>query len=155
VGSGGDARGEWDFFVSYAQADRAWAEWIAWTLEEDGHRVVIQAWDFVPGSNWVQKMQDGVREVRRTVAVLSAEYLQSVYGGAEWQGSVGAGPGRGWPAAGRADAGRGSRARDHHHPAGRVRLDEANSVHLAGLAPRCSPWRLQTTRGYPGSRHGR
>lgn len=25
----------------------------------------------------------------------------------------------------------------------------------AGLAPRCSPWRLQTTRGYPGSCHGR
>ena len=85
MGSGGDARGEWDFFVSYAQADRAWAEWIAWTLEEDGHRVLIQAWDFVPGSNWVQKMQDGVREAHRTVAVLSAEYLQSVYGGAEWQ----------------------------------------------------------------------
>ena len=54
-------------------------------LEEDGYRVLIQAWDFVPGSNWVQKMQDGVREAHRTVAVLSAEYLQSVYGGAEWQ----------------------------------------------------------------------
>ncbi len=30
-----------------------------------------------------------------------------------------------------------------------------SSVHLGGPAPRCSPWRLQTTRGYPGSRHGR
>jgi hypothetical protein len=39
--------------------------------------------------------------------------------------------------------------------AGQVGVDEANSVHLAGLAPRCSPWRLQTTRGYPGWRHGR
>ena len=39
--------------------------------------------------------------------------------------------------------------------AGEGGVDEANSVHLAGLAPRCSPWRLQTTRGYPGSRHGR
>ncbi len=62
VGSGGDAGPGWDFFVSYTQADRAWAEWIAWTLEEDGYRVLVQAWDFVPGSNWVQKMQDGVRE---------------------------------------------------------------------------------------------
>ena len=26
---------------------------------------------------------------------------------------------------------------------GSDRVDEANSVHLAGLAPRCSPWRLQ------------
>jgi hypothetical protein len=71
--------------VSYTQADLAWAEWIAWTLEEDGYRVLVQAWDFVPGSNWVQKMQDGVRDARRTVAVLSPEYLQSVYGSAEWQ----------------------------------------------------------------------
>jgi hypothetical protein len=31
----------------------------------------------------------------------------------------------------------------------RTRLDGANSVHLAGWAPRCSPWRLQTTLGYP------
>ncbi len=26
-----------DFFISYTQADRAWAEWIAWTLEEKGY----------------------------------------------------------------------------------------------------------------------
>ena len=36
-----------------------------------------------------------------------------------------------------------------------IGVDEANSVHLAGLAPRYPPWRLQTTRGYPGSRYGR
>jgi hypothetical protein len=34
---------EWDFFVSYTQADRAWAEWIAWILEEDDHRVLDRA----------------------------------------------------------------------------------------------------------------
>lgn len=48
-----------DFFVSYTQADQAWAEWIAWTLEEDGHQVLVQAWDFVPGTNWTQSMHDG------------------------------------------------------------------------------------------------
>jgi hypothetical protein len=53
-------RPQWDFFVSYAQADRKWAEWIAWVLEEGGYRVLIQAWDFVPGSNWIQGMQEGV-----------------------------------------------------------------------------------------------
>ena len=74
----------WDFFVSYTQADRAWAEWIAWTLEEDGHRVLVQAWDFVPGSNWTQSMQEGVTGAARTIAVLSDAYLQSVYGTAEW-----------------------------------------------------------------------
>jgi len=85
VGAGGDAEPGWDFFVSYTQADRAWAEWIAWTLEEDGYQVLVQAWDFVPGSNWVQKMQEGVRDARRMVAVLSEDYLGSVYGSAEWQ----------------------------------------------------------------------
>ena len=40
-----DASDKWDFFVSYTQADRAWAEWIAWILEEDHYRVLIQAWD--------------------------------------------------------------------------------------------------------------
>ncbi len=24
---------DWDFFISYTQPDRAWAEWIAWLLE--------------------------------------------------------------------------------------------------------------------------
>jgi hypothetical protein len=76
---------DWDFFISYTQADRAWAEWIAWLLEEDGHRVLVQAWDFVPGTNWIQGMQNGVVKAARTIAVLSADYLSSVYGGAEWQ----------------------------------------------------------------------
>lgn len=80
---GGDAG--WDFFVSYTQVDRAWAEWIAWILEEDGHRVLIQAWDIVPGSNWTQSMQEGTTRAARTIAVLSGEYLNSVYGAAEWQ----------------------------------------------------------------------
>ena len=40
------ADGGSDFFVSYTQSDRAWAEWIAWLLEEDGYRVLIQAWDY-------------------------------------------------------------------------------------------------------------
>jgi|HubBroStandDraft_2_1064218.scaffolds.fasta_scaffold04687_3 tetratricopeptide (TPR) repeat protein len=82
---GGDTRRGWDFFVSYTQTDRAWAEWIAWVLEEADYRVLIQAWDFVPGSNWIQNMQAGTSDADRTIAVLSADYLESVYGGAEWQ----------------------------------------------------------------------
>jgi hypothetical protein len=83
--AGGEPQSEWDFFVSYTQTDRAWAEWIAWTLEEDGHRVLVQAWDFVPGSNWIQGMQAGVQDAARTIAVLSDEYLKSVFASAEWQ----------------------------------------------------------------------
>ena len=31
-----------NIFVSYAQADRALAEWIAWLLEKDRYRVLVQ-----------------------------------------------------------------------------------------------------------------
>lgn len=86
------ARVGWDFFVSYTQADLAWAEWIAWVLEEDGYRVLVQAWDFVPGGNWVQAMHAGARDAERTIAVLSARYLGSVYGTAEWQAAWAADP---------------------------------------------------------------
>ena len=82
----------WDLFVSYTQADRAWAEWIAWALEEDGYDVLVEAWDFVPGSNWVQMMQAGTRDSARILAVLSPAYLESVYGGAEWQAAWAADP---------------------------------------------------------------
>ncbi len=87
----GDGPG-WDFFVSYTQADRAWAEWIAWLLEEDGYRVLVQAWDMVAGSHWISGMDQGVARAARTVAVLSPDYLCSVYGGAEWQGAWAADP---------------------------------------------------------------
>jgi hypothetical protein len=90
---GGDGRAEWDFFVSYTQADQAWAVWIAWVLEEADYRVLIQAWDFVPGSNWVKGMQNGATRATRTIAVLSEEYLESVYGGAEWQAAWADDPG--------------------------------------------------------------
>jgi tetratricopeptide (TPR) repeat protein len=74
-----------DFFVSYTQADRAWAEWIAEELERAGYRVLLQAWDAVPGTNWVEMMQAGVRDAARMIAVLSEAYLESAYANAEWQ----------------------------------------------------------------------
>lgn len=42
-----------DFFISYNQGDRIWAEWIAWRLEEAGYSVVIQASDFRLGYNFI------------------------------------------------------------------------------------------------------
>ncbi|HEX3489299.1 MAG TPA: FxSxx-COOH system tetratricopeptide repeat protein [Streptosporangiaceae bacterium] len=88
----GDESPQWDFFVSYTQADQAWAEWIAWQLEQDRHRVLVQAWDFVGGTNWIARMHDGTRNAARRIAVLSPDYLDSQYGGAEWQAAWGANP---------------------------------------------------------------
>jgi len=73
-----------DFFVSYNQADRSWAEWIAWHLEEGGYTVVIQAWDFRPGANFVLEMQRAATEAARTIAVLSPDYLAARFTQPEW-----------------------------------------------------------------------
>lgn len=75
----------WDFFVSYSESDRAWAEWVAWQLESDGHKVLVQAWDVVAGVSWVHQMHEAVQRAGRTVVVLSPRYLTSPYGTAEWQ----------------------------------------------------------------------
>ncbi|MDJ0708292.1 MAG: tetratricopeptide repeat protein [Leptolyngbyaceae cyanobacterium MO_188.B28] len=72
------------FFVSYNSADKAWAEWIAWTLEEAGHTCVIQAWDFQPGENFVLRMQKAVTETDKTIAVLSDNYLKAEFTQPEW-----------------------------------------------------------------------
>ena len=73
-----------EFFVSYNQADRGWAEWIAWTLEKGGHTTSIQAWDIQPGANFVLEMQRFAIESRRTLIVLSANYLASMFTQPEW-----------------------------------------------------------------------
>lgn len=74
-----------DFFVSYASADRPWAEWIAWQLEADGYQVAVQAWDFAAGSDWAHEMQNAMSTAERVVAVLSPDYLNSAHGEAEWR----------------------------------------------------------------------
>ncbi|NUT91051.1 MAG: TIR domain-containing protein, partial [Saccharothrix sp.] len=73
-----------DFFLSYSPADEAWAVWIAWELEWVGYRVVLQAWDFVPGTNFLDFMDRGVSQARAVVALLSSAYLTSRYGRLEW-----------------------------------------------------------------------
>jgi TIR domain len=71
-----------DFFVSYNAEDQKWAEWIAWQLEAAEFTVVIQAWDFA--SNWLLRMDEAMRETKRTIAVLSPSYVRAVYTHPEW-----------------------------------------------------------------------
>ncbi|MCY6489395.1 TIR domain-containing protein [Leptolyngbya sp. GGD] len=73
-----------DFFISYNRADKQWAEWIAWILEEAGYSVLIQAWDFRPGGNFVLDMQRAAAESKKTIAVLSESYLKSSFTQPEW-----------------------------------------------------------------------
>lgn len=73
-----------DFFISYNGADKVWAEWIAWQLEEAGFSTILQAWDFRPGTNFVLRMQKASEGAKRTIAVLSPNYLNAVYTQPEW-----------------------------------------------------------------------
>jgi len=73
-----------DFFVSYNTADRNWAEWIAWQLEEARYTTFLQAWDIAPGANFVLAMQKAVTECSRTMLIMSPNYLGSQYAQAEW-----------------------------------------------------------------------
>src|SRR3954470_2968770 len=71
-----------DFFVSFNRADRTWATWIAWTLEEAGYSVFFQDWDFK--GNFVLEMDKAHTRSRRTIAVLSPDYLTSRFTAPEW-----------------------------------------------------------------------
>ena len=73
-----------DFFISYNKADKQWAKWIAATLESESYSTYIQAWDFRSGDNFVLDMQKTLVDSERFIAVLSADYMESLYCQAEW-----------------------------------------------------------------------
>lgn len=81
-----------DFFISYTGNDRAWAEWIAWILEDAGFTVVIQAWDFKAGQDFVQRMEEALSQTRKLIAVLSQDYFDAKYTNAEWRAAFAADP---------------------------------------------------------------
>ncbi|SDV48025.1 toll/interleukin-1 receptor domain-containing protein [Chitinasiproducens palmae] len=81
-----------DFFISYTNADTDWAQWISYVLEEEGFTVIVQVWDFRPGSNFVLEMQKAAAKAKRTVMVLSPDYLRSQFASPEWAAAFGQDP---------------------------------------------------------------
>ena len=73
-----------NFFISYNEADAQWATWIAGTLEAEGYTCYVQEWDFPAGGNFVLDMDKALKNSERFIAVLSNDYLESVYCQAEW-----------------------------------------------------------------------
>lgn len=73
-----------DFFISYAPDDQPWAEWIALQLEQAGHTIRIEAWDFRPGSNLILETDNTIRTSNRTLLVLTPAYLQAALTQAHW-----------------------------------------------------------------------
>jgi hypothetical protein len=72
-----------DFFISHAGRDTAWAEWLAWQLEQAGYRVELDVWDWAPGEDFVARMQTALERADRLLAVCTEAYFSSTFGGAE------------------------------------------------------------------------
>ena len=70
-------------FVSYTEKDVEWALWIAEELEKNEIEVIIKAWDFKPGDNFVEKMDEALLTSSIVVAVLSKAYIESYHCKAE------------------------------------------------------------------------
>src|SRR5687767_1865415 len=68
-----------DFFVSYTSSDREWADWIAWTLQQDGYACVLQSQDFVPGQDFIEGMRTGLNTSSQMIAVSSEAYFAAPY----------------------------------------------------------------------------
>lgn len=81
-----------DFFISYTSVDEKWAEWIGYALEEEGYSVVLQRWDFRPGSNFILEMQQAATRAARTIMILSPDYMKSQFASPEWAAAFAADP---------------------------------------------------------------
>jgi hypothetical protein len=69
-----------DFFISYTKDDRAWAEWVSWQLEDAGHSVMLDVWDFRPADAFVARMHREVDRAARIMPILSDNYFVSQFG---------------------------------------------------------------------------
>jgi hypothetical protein len=76
---------EVDFFISHAEADAAWAKWVAWVIETAGYSTFLPSRDARPGRGWDATMVESFGRARRTVILLSPDYLQSQYAETEWR----------------------------------------------------------------------
>ena len=72
-----------DFFVSHAGRDTAWAEWLAWQLQQAGYTVELDVWDWAPGEDFVARMAAALESADRLLAVCTEAYVASAFGRAE------------------------------------------------------------------------
>ncbi|HVU68175.1 MAG TPA: TIR domain-containing protein, partial [Ktedonobacteraceae bacterium] len=73
-----------DFFISYAEADTAWAEWIGLQLEQASLTVALQAWDLRPGMLRVPALDHLQQAATRTLLLLSPASLSAGLVQAQW-----------------------------------------------------------------------
>src|SRR5579859_5898608 len=64
-----------DFFIIYTKADRKWAKWIAWELEEAHYSVILSPWYLHSQSNFDMEMAKAATKAKRTALILSPDSL--------------------------------------------------------------------------------
>ncbi len=80
-----------DFFISRAGADAGFAADIGHILENAGHRVILQQWDFA-NRNFMEAMHAALESGARVIALLSPDYLKSEHCMAEALNAIGHDP---------------------------------------------------------------
>ena len=74
-----------DYFVSYNKANKDWAKWIAGTLEENGYSVYLQAWDIIPGNDFIERMNNFLEYSENYIAIYTKDFCDSEYCMKEFQ----------------------------------------------------------------------
>ena len=79
------------FFISRAGADAVFAAQIGHILEDAGHSVILQQWDFA-NRNFMEAMQAALESGARVIALLSLAYFKSEHCMAEALNAIGHDP---------------------------------------------------------------
>jgi hypothetical protein len=81
------------YFISYASADRNWAEWVAWQLRDFGYHTLLGDLGLVVGRNFADHMMDAFTRADVVVTLLSPEFIRAAQVMSESSAPV-VGPGR-------------------------------------------------------------
>ena len=68
---------EFDAFLSHRGEDKAWVRALRQNLVKYGVRVFLDEVDIEPGSSWVQRLQEGLRNSKAGILVCTAAALES------------------------------------------------------------------------------
>lgn len=67
-----------DFFIMYTRADRTWAKWVAWELEDAKYSVILPPWYLHSQSDFDMEMEKAAAKAKRIVIILSADCLNTL-----------------------------------------------------------------------------
>lgn len=81
-----------DIYLSYVPEDRVWADWVVDVLALRGVQVVRPSTTAVAGGNTREDARRGAEAASRTIALLSAAYMQSPQAQGVWDAMVAADP---------------------------------------------------------------